>query len=81
MQIAPNAIAVPLPQLPPTPSPEPTPIWLTEKQVALLTSLSVSTLRNHRQRRMGIPYAKLGRSVRYALRAVEEYMNAHAITY
>jgi predicted DNA-binding transcriptional regulator AlpA len=65
----------------PDASVDPTPIWLTEKQVALLTSLSVSTLRNHRQRRMGIPYVKLGRSVRYALRAVEEYMNAHAITY
>lgn len=67
--------------LSPVHAPEALPGWLTEKQVALLTSLSVSTLRNHRQRRMGIPYVKLGRSVRYARRAVEDYMNAHSITY
>lgn len=81
MHTTPHTAAANPQPLPPAPSPDPTPIWLTEKQVALLTSLSVSTLRNHRQRRMGIPYVKLGRSVRYALRAVEEYMNAHAITY
>jgi len=55
--------------------------WLTEKQVASLTGLSVHTLRRHRQRRCGIPYAKLGRSVRYSEVAVLTHMASRQVTF
>ena len=48
--------------------------WLTEKQVAKILSVSVSTLRAHRQARKGIPYAKFGRLVRYSLADVAEFL-------
>lgn len=54
-------------------------VWLTEKQVVLLIGLSLSTLQKNRHKRKGIKYAKIGRSVRYALSDVIEYMNAHKI--
>lgn len=73
--------ALPTTQPPLTLTTRPAQAWLTEKQVAMVTALSVSTLRNHRQKRIGIPYAKIGRAVRYSSRAVEEYMNAQAIKY
>ena len=39
--------------------------YLNENEVALLTSLSVQTLRNNRCQGKGFPYRKLGKSVRY----------------
>jgi predicted DNA-binding transcriptional regulator AlpA len=39
--------------------------YLTEKQVSEITGYSVQTLRNHRHESRGIPYLKIGRSVRY----------------
>ncbi len=54
--------------------------WLDEYAVAALTGLSVHTLRAHRQKRTGIVYAKIGRSVRYALSDVESFMAAKRIT-
>lgn len=53
--------------------------WLDDRAVAELTGISVHTLRAHRQKRVGIAYAKIGRSVRYALVDVEAFMNAHRI--
>ena len=53
--------------------------WLSEKEVAALIGLSISTLQKHRFRHVGIPYAKLGRSVRYAAEEVASYMEAHRI--
>ena len=55
--------------------------WLTEKETARLVSLSVHTLRAHRQRHVGIPYAKIGRSVRYALTDVNAFMSEHRIVF
>jgi predicted DNA-binding transcriptional regulator AlpA len=53
--------------------------FINEKQVAEMTSLSVATLRNDRWLGPGIPYVKLGRSVRYSLEAVLNYMQAHTV--
>jgi predicted DNA-binding transcriptional regulator AlpA len=53
--------------------------FINEKQVAEMTRLSVATLRNDRWLGRGIPYVKLGRSVRYSLEAVLNYMQAHTV--
>ena len=56
-----------------------TPKYLTEKQVAEITGLALSTLRNHRFTGTGIPYAKLGRSVRYSLSDLIDYLEQRKI--
>ena len=50
--------------------------WLTEVEVSLLTKLSLSTLRAHRFYRKGMPYSKVGRSVRYSLADVAAFMES-----
>ena len=55
--------------------------WLTEKQVAKFSGISVSTLRAHRQARKGIPYAKFGRLVRYSLADVAEFLKQRRIDF
>ena len=52
--------------------------FVTEKIVAEMTSLSLSTLRNHRFRGVGIPYVKIGRSVRYNLQDVTRFMESNS---
>ncbi len=47
--------------------------WLTEREVAKILSLSVSTLQKQRFKHTGIPYSKLGRAVRYKYEDVLEY--------
>jgi hypothetical protein len=53
--------------------------YLNEVQVAEITCRALSTLRNERFSRRGIPYVKIGRSVRYSLEDVIRYMDAHKI--
>ena len=53
--------------------------YLNEQQVARITGRALSTLRNERSKRIGIPYYKIGRSVRYSLQDVIEFMEAHKI--
>ena len=53
--------------------------YLTEVQVAEITGRALSTLRNERFCRRGIPYIKIGRSVRYSLEDVIRYMDSHKI--
>ena len=55
------------------------PTYINENRVAKITSRALSTLRNERSKGQGIPYIKLGRSVRYDLQDVVEYMEAHKI--
>ena len=55
------------------------PQYLTETQVSSMTGIALSTLRNHRFLRMGIPYLKLNRSVRYNLQDVITFMESHRI--
>ena len=57
------------------------PTYLTEKQVSEITGFALSTLRNQRFNRTGIPYCKIGRSVRYNLETVISYMENHKITF
>lgn len=54
-------------------------VWLSEKEVAQLTGISVSTLQKNRFYRRGIPYSKVGRLVRYALKDVEAYLSTHQV--
>jgi hypothetical protein len=53
--------------------------YLNEKQVSEMTCRSLSTLRNERSLGLGIPYSKVGRSVRYSLTDVVEFMEAHKV--
>ena len=55
-------------------------VWLTEKQVANLIHCSLSKLRQDRHKCKGLPYTKFGRSVRYSLVDVEEFMQANRTT-
>ena len=53
--------------------------YINENQVSKITKIALSTLRNNRSKGLGIPYIKLGRSVRYNLQDVIEFMEAHKI--
>lgn len=47
--------------------------YVDEFYVAEMTGLSVKTLRNHRSKKVGIPYHKVGRQVRYFIPDVHAY--------
>jgi len=51
-------------------------VYLTEREVSALTGLSLSKLRMDRMNKVGIPYSKLGKSVRYLRADVHRYMEA-----
>ena len=53
--------------------------YLNEIEVSEMTSIPVQTLRNKRFAGEGIPYIKIGRSVRYSLQDVIDYMESHRI--
>ena len=53
--------------------------YLNEVQVSNMTGRALSTLRNERARNEGMPYIKIGRSVRYDLVDVIRFMDAHKI--
>jgi hypothetical protein len=55
--------------------------YLTEREVAKIIRMALSTLRNDRCLRRGLPYTKLGRSVRYSLDDVVSYMEARKIRF
>jgi hypothetical protein len=54
-------------------------IYITEKEVSLITRRALSTLRNDRFQRRGINYYKVGKSVRYSRDDVIAYMEARKI--
>ena len=56
-------------------------IWLTERQVAEMTGISRSTLQKNRFYQKGIPYSKVGASVRYALADVQAYMESCHVSF
>ena len=56
-----------------------TPRYLTEQETSKLTSIAVQTLRNNRYERKGIPFHKLGESVRYAVEDIESYMQDNKV--
>ncbi len=53
--------------------------YLTEKEVSAITGLSVSLLRKMRSHCRGMPYVKIGKSVRYTLEDVQAFMEAHRV--
>ncbi|MFC1730344.1 helix-turn-helix domain-containing protein [candidate division KSB1 bacterium] len=53
--------------------------YLTEREVSKITGFALSTLRNHRFNRVGIPYCKLGKAVRYSMSDVIEYCEKRKI--
>jgi predicted DNA-binding transcriptional regulator AlpA len=56
--------------------------YLNEKEVAAITGRAVSTLRNERFMRKGLPYLKIGgRSIRYKSEDVIAYMEGRRITF
>jgi hypothetical protein len=55
------------------------PKYIDEREVANITGLALSTLRNNRFKGAGIPYVKVGRSVRYSLGDVVQYMECRKI--
>ncbi|MCU0613541.1 MAG: helix-turn-helix domain-containing protein [Desulfobacterales bacterium] len=55
------------------------PKYIDEQEVARITGRALSTLRNERFQRRGIQYYKIGRSVRYRLGDVIEFMEKHRI--
>ena len=48
--------------------------YLTENEVSEITARALQTLRNERHRGEGIPYYKVGRSVRYSMADVSKFM-------
>ena len=48
---------------------------IKEKMVSELTGMSLATLRNHRWLGKGIPYIKIGRSVRYKESEIMAYLD------
>ncbi len=56
--------------------------YLNEKEVSQLTGRAVSTLRNERFMRKGLPYLKVGgRSIRYKTEDVIAYMEGRRISF
>ena len=50
-----------------------------EHEAAALLKSSVQTLRNNRFLRKGCPYIKIGRSVRYLLSDIQDYLERNRI--
>jgi len=55
------------------------PRYLDEVKASEITGRALPTLRNDRHHRRGIPYIKMGRSVRYALADIIAYMESRKI--
>jgi len=56
--------------------------YLNEREAAELTGRALSTLRNERHLRRGIPYCKIGkRSVRYKIQDIVHFMESNRITF
>ena len=53
--------------------------YLNEKQVKEITGRALSTLRNDRFNKRGIPYVKIGRSVRYSLEDLINFMEKRKV--
>ena len=52
---------------------------LTEIEVSGLLRIPLQTLRNQRSRGVGLPYLKLGRSVRYSENDISKYLESKRI--
>ncbi len=54
-------------------------LYLGEKEVSKMTRRALSTLRNDRFLRRGIPYCKIGKSVRYNINDVIDFMESRKV--
>ena len=52
---------------------------LTEREVVELYGLKLGTLRNHRSKKIGIPFVKLQGKVRYRLSEIEAYIEKNTV--
>ena len=52
---------------------------LTEREVVDLYGLKLGTLRNHRSKKIGIPFVKLQGKVRYRLLEIEAYIEKNTV--
>lgn len=50
------------------------PVYVDEREVSRIVGRAIQTLRNDRMNGQGIPYSKVGRSVRYRLEDVVAFM-------
>lgn len=64
---------------PPVPLKKQQDSYLNEKEASEVTGISLSTLRNNRSTLRGIPYIKIGRSVRYKYSEIIAFMDGHKI--
>ncbi len=53
--------------------------YLTEQEVSKMTRIALQTLRNNRFHKLGIPYFKIGKSVRYSYSDVIVFMEKRKI--
>lgn len=53
--------------------------YLNEKEVAEITRRALSSLRNDRYLRRNIPFIKIGRSVRYKMADVIDFMDQRRV--
>lgn len=56
------------------------PVWVGEAQVSAITDMSLAWLRKKRITGGGIPYSKMGRTVKYRLDIVQEYMEQRMVS-
>lgn len=54
-------------------------VLLTEQDVSELLRISVKTLQGQRWMKVGLPYLKIGRSVRYRSEDVERYLEQSVV--
>lgn len=64
----------------PSTSSTPGPVWVGEAQVSAITDMSLAWLRKKRITGGGIPYSKMGRTVKYRLDIVQEYMEQRMVS-
>jgi len=53
--------------------------YLNEKETSRLTGIALSTLRNQRFLRRGLPYIKVGKSVKYDFTDIVSFMDSRKI--
>jgi hypothetical protein len=53
--------------------------YLTERETSRVTGFALPTLRNHRNKGIGLPCVKVGRAVRYRWTDIIMYMESHKI--
>jgi hypothetical protein len=53
--------------------------YVPEQEVSRITGRGVQTLRNDRHLGRGIPYVKFGRSVRYSVDDIINFMESHKV--